>query len=161
MSALLGTFVKLSTMADGTPRIVMDLQCALADVAALGLMPGVAFGIARINGQATIKTPETVDGIGLPRAFKPEIPDEQATIKPGQLCVMACAFCADPRFFDWVDERFMPAGEFMERTETEAKQFILETCGIESRKELDVNKDAAARFHQEIRMPFMTWKAAQ
>ena len=150
-------------MADGTPRIVMDLQCTLADVAALGLMPGVAFGIARITGEASCRPAETrIDTTSTPVSESKTV--ELSTItktRAGELCIMACTFCADPRFFDWVDDRFMPAGEFMVRTEAEAKQFILETCDIGSRKELDSSAPAASLFHNEIRKPFMAWRAAQ
>ena len=68
--------------------------------------------------------------------------------KPGQLCVMACTFCADPDFQYWTG-----AGD-----EPSAKQLILGQCGITSRKELDTNKDAAAIFHRDFREKFLDWK---
>ncbi|MDH0342093.1 hypothetical protein [Chromobacterium haemolyticum] len=40
--------------------------------------------------------------------------------------------------------------------------FIRETCGIVSRRELDTNDEAARVFSREIREPFMQWaKKAQ
>lgn len=146
MTALLGTFVKLSTMADGTPRIVMDLQCTLADIAALGLMPGVAFGIARITGESTIAPVE-------------EVPSVASIVEPktraGELCIMAATFCKMPVFWEWIRTK-----EDYCSTESDAKDYILEMCEIESRKELDTNKYAATYFHTLIREPFMAWREA-
>ena len=69
--------------------------------------------------------------------------------KPGQLCIMACTFCADPEFQRWTHTS----------TEEQAKRVILGRCRIDSRKELDTDQDAAKRFHAQIREPFMAWKA--
>jgi hypothetical protein len=142
MSAIMGTFVKIGTMADGTPRIVLDLQCGLADVAAMGLIPGVPFAIARLTKEAAGK-PVT----------EPEAPKE----KPGQLCVMACTFCADPMFRKWISETY----KYECQDEGAAKEFVLEICGIESRKELDTDSRAAFVFHERVRKPFVAWKADQ
>ncbi len=77
-------------------------------------------------------------------------------VQPGMLCIMACTFCADPDFHAWVDKFYSDC-----KTDAEAKAFILHTCGIDSRKQLDTNKIAATRFHTIIREPFLAWKDAQ
>lgn len=139
MSAIMGTFVKIGTMADGTPRLVLDLQCTLSEVAAMGLIPGVPFALARLEKQA---------------AGKPVAPQESKE-KAGELCIMACTFCADPLFWEWAgwaDDAFITS-------ESEAKQFILDVCEIDSRKKLDDFSSAARTFHNEIRKPFLNWKA--
>lgn len=71
--------------------------------------------------------------------------------KPGMLCIMACTFCADPMFMRWIEAT----------NENEAKQYILNICGIASRKELDSQPSAAKRFHAQIREPYMAWRADQ
>lgn len=38
-----------------------------------------------------------------------------------------------------------------------ARQKILDVCGIESRAELDTNKEAADIFHEQFRIPFANW----
>lgn len=134
--AIMGTFVSIKTMADGTPRLVLDLQCDLTQVAAMGLQPGAPFGVARL----------TKDAAGKPAVSQPEEPKE----KPGQLCVMAVNFCADPAFQDWLGLE----------TEEGAKQMILAECGIDSRRELDTNKEAGRIFLEKIRGPFMAHKAS-
>ena len=72
-------------------------------------------------------------------------------IKPGELCIMACTFCADRLFQDWA---VGATG-----SEDDAKVYVLNICGIKSRKELDTDKAAAKRFHTLIREPFMAWKS--
>ena len=140
MTALMGTFVKISTMADGTPRIVLDLQCTLSEIADMGLIPGVPFAIARLTKESA-STP----------VVPPDTKPEPAKTRVGELCIMACTFCADKMFWKW-------AGVL---NEADAKQVILDACGIASRKELDEDTIAARDFHNEIRMPFVEWKSAQ
>lgn len=73
--------------------------------------------------------------------------------RPGELCVMACTFCADMRFQYWVSTQCGACD-----TEAEAKTFILGMCGVESRKDLDSNLVASNRFHKDIREPFLAWR---
>jgi hypothetical protein len=51
-AVLIGTFVRLQTLADGTPRIVFDVDCTLAKLAELGLKPGSPVALARITQEA-------------------------------------------------------------------------------------------------------------
>jgi hypothetical protein len=66
------------------------------------------------------------------------------TNRPGPLCWLAIGFCEQPEFYE----------RFQVRDAAEAKTFILRTCGVTSRKELDTNPEAAARFHERVRRPF-------
>jgi hypothetical protein len=139
MTALYGTFVRLQTMADGGVRLVLDLGCSLADIAALNLMPGAAFGLARITGESTIAPVDV--------APKPE-----AGEKIGPLCRLACQFCASPNFRLW-----LATFEYISFDEDEAKIWLLATCGIASRKVLDNCPDSADDFHEYVRKPYMAW----
>lgn len=78
--------------------------------------------------------------------------------RPGELCIMACTFCADPDFQDWLNT--FGNGPIV-NTETDAKVILCEMCGIDSRKELDTDKYAATRFHTLIRTPFLEWKGGK
>lgn len=138
--AILGTFVKIGTMADGTPRLVLDLQCGLSEIAAMGLIPGVPFAVARLTKEAAGKP--VVELVSKPQESKE---------KPGQLCVMACTFCADPEFRNWIGAS----------NEDDAKQMILRELRISSRKELDTNHEAGRQFLNEYRNPFLAWRYAQ
>jgi len=141
MTALYGTFVRLQTMADGGVRLVLDLGCSLADIAALNLMPGAAFGLARITGELTIAPVEA----------KPE-----PVKKSGPLCLLACQLCESHDFQDWLS-----TFEYMTFDEKEAKHWLLLACEIASRKQLDSDNDAAIRFHELVRKPFIEWRNAQ
>lgn len=145
MTAILGTFVSIKTMADGSPRIVLDMQCTLSEVAAMGLIPGTPFALARLTKEAAGKP--VVEPVS-----QPEAPKE----KPGPLCVMACNFCADLVFWEWISR-----GGGYANDEQDAKRFILYTCEIDSRKKLDQSERAAQLFHALVRKPFMAWRDAR
>lgn len=74
------------------------------------------------------------------------------------LCIMACAFCRDVDFHNWLAELAPGAGYFDEEM---AKAFITEACGVASRSDLDKDPAAADRFHQLVRAPYLAWKAQQ
>lgn len=76
-----------------------------------------------------------------------------------ELCIMACVFCRDPQFLDYLNQ--LVGSEITDDspfTEFGAKSFILTMCRITSRNALDTDPAAAARFHEMVRVPFMEWK---
>lgn len=81
-----------------------------------------------------------------------------------ELCIMACVFCRDPLFQEWADreaaERSLLAfgGTLPGKGEALAKAFVLLAAGVKSRNDLDTDPDAAARFHDQVRKPFLAWK---
>jgi hypothetical protein len=81
---------------------------------------------------------------------------EEPKNKPGDLCIMACKFCADTNFHYWVYSVCMNRC----LCEEDAKQFILRTCNTTSRKYLDTDHAAKHIFLTEIRAPFLEWKEA-
>lgn len=80
------------------------------------------------------------------------------------LCIMACIFCREIDFQDWVriqaEERHIlfVGGRLPARNESMARAFIVHECEVKSRNELDTNPDAAKRFHDLIRKPYLAWK---
>lgn len=82
------------------------------------------------------------------------VPQPAPKQRIGDLCLMACTFCADPDFQYWAHTQ---NGQC--QTEAEAKQFVLDVCLIDSRKELDADKTAGALFHTAIREPYLKWKS--
>lgn len=78
-----------------------------------------------------------------------------ATRPNNDLRIMACVFCKEPEFQRWAA---IQAGVI--KCEQGAKSFILKTCGITSRNELDTSQAAAELFHQHIRRPFLEWRDA-
>ena len=52
MDAIAASFVRITTMADGTPRVVLDLDCPLSEAAKLFGAPGAPVAIARLTPAA-------------------------------------------------------------------------------------------------------------
>jgi hypothetical protein len=75
------------------------------------------------------------------------IPPPRAAEKPGPLCILACRWCYMRAFWIWAGVSSHEA----------AKQEILSTCEVGSRKDLDTDVHAAARFNTQIRKPFMEY----
>lgn len=102
-------------------------------------------------------------------AFSPEqarkVLDERAARAAGKrdLCIMACVFCKDPLFWAWLQQQIEAvAGPLRTKMdEAGAKAFITSRCRVSSRTALDTDPDAATRFHDLIRLPFIAWKEAQ
>ena len=86
-----------------------------------------------------------------------------------ELCIMACVFCRDPAFQLFAGTLHRAEQEFLYgyqasvkgTPEQIAKAFILTTCQITSRNELDTNPEAAKRFHDHIRLPYLAWREQQ
>lgn len=139
MTPLMGTFVKLQTMADGTPRIVIDMQCSLAEVVAMNLEPGAPLAIARLL-------------TGTPAEGR----QEEAKPKGGPLAKLAGMWCEDGDFLAWIGKTMGPAWAKPEQ----AAACIRHLCSIESRADLDSNEEAARLFQETFRGPFMEWMRA-
>lgn len=125
---------------NGGAKIVLQL----ADAADLEAFKVMTVRKGKVAGQrlATVMVEIGDDE----RPIEPAAP----TQRPGMLCVMACAFCADRLFQDW--------SVGATGNESDAKEFILDTCGIDSRKKLDTDKEAARLFHTLIREPYLEWR---
>lgn len=74
------------------------------------------------------------------------------------LCIMACVFCRDVEFHNYLAALAPGMGLFDEGM---AKDFITGVCVIESRSQLDKDAGAAERFHNLVRLPFLAWKEEQ
>ena len=125
MSAIEASSVRMQTMADGTLRMVVDIEPRHArDAFGLFGTPGTALALA---------------------ALKPAQAQETAP-KPagGELAKLAGKWCNDRAFQRWSSSS----------SADEAAAFIRETCVIQSRAELDHDSIAAEKFHKHIRVPF-------
>jgi hypothetical protein len=78
----------------------------------------------------------------------------------GPLCTLACIWCKDPLFQQWVSCEFAPdEGPSVPLSEAGAAAVVRRVCGVASRKELDTNTEAKALFDREIRDPYRGWLA--
>jgi hypothetical protein len=64
----------------------------------------------------------------------------------------------DAQFIEWVGQWTVPPRAV---SADEAAQFIRMVCKVESRRELATSKEAAERFHNFIRKPFVQWRERQ
>lgn len=120
---------------DGTIVLSIEIEPRFrADALALFGMPGTPIALAALQTGYAAAGGE----LQLPKP------------KTGALCLLAVQWCKNPQFQIWADVQ----------DEESAKQFILATCGIDSRKDLDIGVIAAGLFDYEIRKPYMAYLKA-
>lgn len=71
----------------------------------------------------------------------------------GDLCWRAVQWCKEPEFWAWLSLAYC-AEDGGVYDESGAKSLVQIKCGIDSRKELDTNAEAARKFNQLIRGPY-------
>lgn len=137
MSAISGTRRAFKELVDGTIRVQIDIDPRFKKEF-FELFPNVDMPIAIAPLVANFERIE-----------------EEEKQKGGPLCRLACIWCKDEDFQEWFTMRF----DFMDpvTTEEEAAEELKELLGIDSRKDLDHDAEAADRFQNMIRGPFMDW----
>lgn len=86
--------------------------------------------------------------------------DQQQKLKGGAVARIAARWCRDPAFQQWIEERSgrqrrHRGDEGPEQAEAMTRALILVACGINSRAELDHDADAAERFDELVRRPYL------
>ncbi len=117
----------MQTMADGTLRMVVDIEPRHAkDAFGLFGVPGTALALAALKTAAQQA--------------------QEAAPKPagGPLAKLAGQWCQMPQFLAWSGCS----------TPQAAANFVRDECEVESRAELDHDEKAARLFHTRIREPF-------
>lgn len=77
--------------------------------------------------------------------------------KGGELARLAGYFCGDPEFQLWIESRYqdnLPPEIGGEEGVERAAVIVRAVCGVQSRAELDHNREAAVAFHERIRKPW-------
>ena len=127
MTVIAGASASVRGLADGTLRISIDFEPRHAKQAyELFGAPGTAVACAALK-----------DGFEA-------VPDKPQSPPMGPICREAVNLCKLEEFWDWCGGA----------DEAEARNFILATCRVDSRKELDT-EPAKSKFIQEIRIPFI------
>ena len=130
--------MRCRTMADGSLRIECEIEPRYAQAAfALFGKPGAPMALAALKVGHAMKSDERI-----------EEPSEPP--KGGPLAKLAGMWCQSKEFQEWCSVN----------SSTEAKLFILEECGIDSRAELDHSAEAAELFHANVRGPYSKWLIA-
>jgi hypothetical protein len=73
------------------------------------------------------------------------------------LCQIAGMLPRDPKFRQWLST----AAEVEGLSADEAAEIVRTVCQISSRRELANNAEAARRFNNLLRRPFVAWRAKQ
>lgn len=135
-----------SNSARGGPKVVFALpdEEALEQFKAMTLPTGR--GKERICGQRLM-------------AALVQIGDDEQPVqksRPGPLCQLAVLWCAEEEFGRWCFEHFPDHWPGISELGMEgaSKAVILSVCGVESRRDLDVDAHAAQLFHALIREPY-------
>lgn len=134
-TAISGTRRALKELVDGTVRVQIDIdpECR-KDF--FRLFPEIDTRVAIAPLKAQPKAPE---------------------VKGGELARLAGILCADPDFQIWLEERQdeLPAEVGGAEGAERAAIILRSVCGVESRAELDHNPEAAIRFHEQVRKPWV------
>lgn len=136
------------TMADGTLRIWFDVEPRhAADAFRLFSAPGTPAVLGRLQVPAESPAPAPAPA--------------QQRERMGPLCELAVMLCKTPEFQDWASHQHAAGGgqSRFNNMADEARGVILALCGVTSRKHLDTSREAAARFHQLVRLPYLQWHA--
>lgn len=116
----------------------------LPDSASLEVFRAMTVRKGNTAGQVLMTVMVEVDTDGAPM--------RQPT-KHQALSTVAASMCRDQEFWRWWGEEFLLAPD----NEDECAALLRHELGIESRAVLDVDEDAARRFHENIRRPFRAW----
>lgn len=127
------------------------IKLKLPDSDDLGPFRGMTQAKATMAGQIMACVLVEVTGTETPKPAEPK-PDA-----PVSLCVLAGQWCRDPRFWDWMWWKLTAKNgpnALGEKCEEKAKEVLCLWLSIKTRKELDTNTQAAARFKEHILEPF-------
>lgn len=85
------------------------------------------------------------------------IEEKQEDRRVGPLCRLACIWCRDEQFREWLGKET----GFETHTEDEASDVLRDWLEIDSRLQLDQDPRAEKRFLDMVRTPFMDWMKTQ
>ena len=98
-----------------------------------------------------------------------EIGDDEKPVQPeavipaavkesiGPLCMLSVKWCKEPEFWKWLETD----PENAAHSEKGAAMCVTTICGVDSRKDIDINPQAAKIFHRQIRGPYSKYLIAQ
>lgn len=164
MNAISGTRRTMKEMADGTIRVQIDIDPSCrADF--LTLFPNIDMPVA-----IAPLVPDFERGMDtLPERVE-ETPESEHKERASGLWLLAVQWCKDPGFYEFIRPIYdielggngkghgdVCPDQFIYGVEDYCRHVILYFCDISSRRELNINSQAAAAFKQMIRGPYMAW----
>jgi len=160
MNAISGTRRAMKELVDGTIRVCIDIS-PVDSAAFHKLFPSIDMPVALapliVGAMPELDPPKHGTVI--------DVTGEGDPSKIGPLCLLACKWCDDKEFLNYLLNADLHAKVITPPIlisdpvlpDEYAKKTILFTCGIKSRKELDTNPEAAERFHKYIRIPYAAY----
>lgn len=166
MSAVLASYVKMSTLVDGTMRIVLDVEPgAAADAFSLLGSPGTSIALARITKEAAVahdrrQQQESVNEGSRPASASPA--SERRSIALAGRVKLACD---RSDFYDWLRQESAYEEIVIEETDALAPQggnvyfqdiseaVVKRLCGVERKRDIIPGTPAAERW-QDIWFQF-------
>lgn len=86
------------------------------------------------------------------------IPPQRAPAeKPRPLCILACRWCNEVKFWAWIRDTQGLMNSVFTFDKEGAAEFIKKTCHAQSRKDLDNFEMSGKLFKRLIREPYMKW----
>jgi hypothetical protein len=140
MTAIAGASAGVKDMADGSLRITIEFE------------PKDAKNAFELFGSRG--TPVALAALKVGFQAVSDAPKEPPA-KIGPLCREAVELCKLPEFQRWIAE------DDAAENEADAKAWILKTCGVGSRKDLDTISGAGSAFIDGVRIPFMRFQRSQ
>jgi hypothetical protein len=146
------------TMADGTLRLTVDISPTHAqDAFRLFGMAGLPMVLARLTPEAAKYSAQdaAIEADGQAKGASEVEQASEDEIKGGKLSQWAAQRCNDHDFYMFLRKNFDAhyTGTPVD-IQDYCRKLILITCGIESRRWLDHDVDAAAIFNGKIRIPY-------
>jgi len=147
--AVMGATGTIKTMADGTFRVVVDIEPRFAQEAfRLFGTPGTPVELARLTDAAAVAQDRAAQAAPVAPEAVPEAP------KGGALAKLAALFCGQEEFWRFLTHTH----QFAVADANEAALAVRQICQVQSRAELDGDPVAAERFHRFIRLPYLRWQ---
>lgn len=185
MTAVLASYVKMSTLVDGTMRIVLDVEPgAAADAFSLLGSPGTSIALARITKEAATahdrRQQETAeqrsnhsaqgeaDRLRVSEGSRPASASPASEKRQRTLAEKAAWYCKSPSFQDWLQGNHGCYDDALKQCdasygpgnwsfEQAAKHTIYIHCGVTSRGDI-IPGNVAGRLFLDLEAQFHDWQ---
>lgn len=147
------SYVKLSTLTDGTVRVVIDIEPAgRAAAFALFDAPGVPVAVARLTNEAAVAH----DRAQQAEPPADPLPPHKLPTPLSSKVAMTCGERSFLTFLQWFDPEGFGAVEASGCAEA-ATQYVRDYCGVASRRDIRPGTPAADRW-ASLRLEYETWQ---
>lgn len=97
------------------------------------------------------------EGKAVDQAQRERVEKQTPGRKQQTLSSVAAMLCANPRFWQWINDTQLGSAVPRVFTVYQAADWMRDTLGVDSRRDLDTMDGKAKMFHEKIRLPFVEW----